>query len=302
MQSYLATWKGFSQRGLLLSPFVIPRRILQCIKLGCYWGDFHKLRETILNGYQKQLLVDNPVILYKFLGCYLATCFSTKDRLDILLNHYSYMNRFLMSEKLCAALPGKIILWHNTVENIGYSVALTVPDLTFFEGELVIEFIMDNQVLYRLSFAIVPGNLVGLSSVQTLLIGGSQGTANTAIQARQAAKANNEISPAATLIIALKALGKVMNISTITGVSSRCQCTDTININPSEHYSTYDSLWEASGGIMSGDFFTFPIKIYEKNIELVPRHHRTRTRKKRQQKQALFDNLHSNLQIIFADQ
>ncbi len=103
------------------------------------------------------------------------------------------------------------------------------------------------------------------------------------------------------LVIAIQAFAKAINIDTIAGVASARQCTECINDNPENHFSTYDSLWEASGGVSRGDFFEFPSTIVEKDILLVPRHHRARTRKKRLCKQALYDTMNNNWQQKLAE-
>jgi uncharacterized protein len=260
-----------------------------------------KLREIVMQSTQKQIFISNPIIPCKFAGSYLATSFSIRNRIDILFNHYIYMNKYLSNHKICFALCDEITIWREIKEQIEYSVVfvLTTETASFLEGELAIEFRMDNSTLFRIAFTVIPGHMVGLQTEQTIFIGGSMGALNTARQTRLAAKSNHEISPAAILILAIQALGKTFDISTITGVSSRCHCSERVNRNTAKYYSTYDLMWEANGGVQQGDFFTFSITPYTKSLELVPCHHRSRSRKKRHMKLDLYKTFCNKWQQIF---
>ena len=299
MITLFSNWPNLHKGWFLHSRRAVPRRIAQGTKLVINLYHVLRLRAIMLQGAQKQILIRNPIILYKFLGSYLATCFSTKNRLNILLNHYGYMDRYISDQNICLALCNKITLWHQIREQTEYAIVLTAPAHASFEGELVLEYRMDNLMLFRITFTIMPGYMAGLLTEQTIFIGGSQGTANTSRQTRQAAKANNEISPAAMLILAVQALGKTLNITTITGVSTKFHCSDSVNMNPEGYYSTYDLMWEANGGKQHGYFFTFSNTPYEKSLELVPGNHRSRTRKKREFKLDLYAMFYAEWQQIF---
>jgi len=154
-------------------------------------------------------------------------------------------------------------------------------------------------VIFKISFSIIPGNILGLQENHILFIGGSQGSANTSNQTRYAAKSNHEICPSAILILAIQALGRAFKTSTIVGVAAYYHCTKNFNSNFLTHYATYDLLWMANGADFNGKFYSFSSNLYEKDTDLIKRSHRSRTRRKRYYKSQIMNTMIYNISQSF---
>ena len=293
-------WARVSTYPYLVSIDAIPRRFMQCVKFIANVTRFLRLRSTILQGSQWPLLQSNPLVGYKFLGPYIGTFLSTREKYEILHNHYDFMSSRFKDHRFCIALQEKIKLWHKSTGEDEYTIFASTSDVSFLEGELTIEFRSGNLGLFRITFTIAPGSMFSLDAEQTIFIGGSQGVSNTSCQMRQAARDNDEICPAAMLVIAVQAFAKILGIGIISGIRSNSQCSVLRHSYPQSRYSTYDALWEASGGQDHGPFFSFPAVPHEKEITRVSRCHRSRARRKRSLKLELFNELCSEWESVLS--
>ncbi len=170
------------------------------------------------------------------------------------------------------------------------TVTLSLPVRTMLEGDLLLEHAIDRETLYRFSFAIVPAGILGRS--ETVVIGGSQGVHGTGLLTRAAAKANGEINPAATLMIALRALCQALGIGEIHGVRADNQ--PVVYARADHNLGAYDSLWAQHGGSAQGGFYVMDARLSDDSQSL-DSGHRSRTRRKRRLKQAILDDILTGL-------
>jgi uncharacterized protein VirK/YbjX len=276
---------------------ITTKRIVQCFKFILNIRQFITFYKTISSDHNISALMENPTFLYKFIGDYLACSFSTQERLKILQNHYEFIHEHFKSHLLFSSLKTGIIIWSKTSEHSNHSIRLTSSsNMQFEEGELLVQYHYNSQCIFSLAFTIVPGETLGLQAKHVIFIGGSQGKGKSTVQMRSAAISNNEIYPPAMLIVALQAFSKVLNISIIAGVTSKNQITNCVNSNTQRYYSTYDLLWIASGGKnVNNMFYYFSNSLHEKDINLIKRNHRLRTKQKRKYKHDIMEEIYSNL-------
>jgi uncharacterized protein len=239
-----------------------------------------------------------PVLVFKFLGQYLANSFDTAARLRIMSHHY---------RTLAARLPGlgklgfpqkEIVLWSHRVELDTFTIGLCMPDFQYMEGDLSLVFSINGGRLHRLCFTCIGGKEAGLDGGTALLVGGSQGYPGTSALIRQASKTIGEISPAAMLILALQALAKRLGADVILGVTADEQTC--LRANPEQAKSRYDSFWEISGGERQGRFYRLPRGVAWTDTSHLSNGHRARARRKRELKERILAQIRENAERLFS--
>jgi len=117
---------------------------------------------------------------------------------------------------------------------------------------------------------------------------------------RQAAKDNGEISPAAMLLLTVRALAKVLDIGQIFAVAEEDQiskgyASDKVKLD-------YHSFWRQAGGVRHGTFYKLFNESVEKPLNEIPITHRARTRRKRERKARIRETIEARLQLLFVDE
>jgi uncharacterized protein VirK/YbjX len=237
-----------------------------------------------------------PVLLFKYLGQYLANSFGTAARLRIMSHHY---------ETLAARFPGVgklgfprngMFLWSHRVELNTFSIRLCMPADSYLEGDLSVVFAINGVRLHKLSFTCIPGQEAGLGAETALLIGGSQGFPGTSDLIREASKAIGEISPAAMLVLAVQALAKRLGATAIVAVTADEQTS--LRGRPEQAKSRYDALWEMSGGERHGSFYRLPDGVLWKDTSHLSNGHRSRARRKRELKERILAQIRENAERL----
>jgi len=275
---------------LYYSSFII-RRITQGIHFLSNILAFVKFYKNINDSGSAEIIAHNQFIPYKWTSRYLALFFSTKERMIIIENHYKYINTHLTTECISLLRDG-ITLWSKVNSSDTVTIVLTVPSSEFMlEGELALVYYFNSLSLFKIHFTIVQGKMFNLHTEQVIFIGGSQGRGGASSQMRYAAKTNSEIHPPTMLVIALQSIGVALKISTIVGISSHAQVSETVHTRYQSHLSTYDNLWEANGGEWRNHFYFLSSIPHVKPITLVTRCHRSRANKKRKIKNLIMTDI-----------
>jgi len=123
---------------------------------------------------------------------------------------------------------------------------------------------------------------------QLILIGGSQGHQNNTKLIREASKLNGEISPSAALILALKAISRVLGIKTIIGIKVSHHISSAMDQNAG--YFSYDDLWIKNHGEEYSEYYA--ISTLLQNIsDPIAGTHKSRTKKKRIRKEEMTNQI-----------
>jgi len=154
--------------------------------------------------------------------------------------------------------------------------------------------------LFTLTFLFAPGDLFGCPADTVLFIGGAQGGVDCRIEMRQAAKDNGEISPAAMLLLTVRALVKVLDIGQIFAVADEDQVSK--GYHSDEVKLDYNSFWSNAGGVRHGTFYKLFNESVEKPLNEIPITHRARTRRKRERKARIRETIEARLQLLFVDE
>ncbi|MDE2388330.1 MAG: DUF535 family protein [Betaproteobacteria bacterium] len=232
----------------------------------------------------------------KFTGRYFAKFLSPREKLMIQCNHYAFLDRIISDDDFFLNIKKGITIWtqeYNTC-NDKQSIVLKTPNLSKREGEIVLEYFFNNTLLYFITFSFSPGTIFGLPNEQLIAIGGSQGRYSHSELTRNASKLNGEINPSTALILALKAISRVLGIKILLGI--KVSQHSSLNINPEIGYFSYDDLWSKNYGEEYPNYYVIPTDTLRKVSDTVEGSHKSRTRKKRIRKEDMINQIMSEFE------
>jgi hypothetical protein len=148
------------------------------------------------------------------------------------------------------------------------------------EGELSLLLKVDSQIIFNLTFTIVPGWAVGSDATEVILISRLQGERFFSHEIRLATKAMCNVRPRALLVAALQGIAVALGVEEIDAVgakeqSSYCGHSEFSFQNSYDEFFTELGLKKNSAG-----FFSTRVPIAEKPLELVDPNNRRTARKK----------------------
>ncbi|MDV6332476.1 DUF535 family protein [Asticcacaulis sp. 201] len=271
------------------------RLITLALNLPAYGRYYARLRRS---QYGQVIVRGDPFFDRKFVTPYLATFFTAAQRLTIQSHLCHLFDTAFCLKAFVPQVRNGLVLWQSGSGDTHQDITLRLPVRTMLEGDLTLDYRLGGERLYRLSFAFVPGVLLGMTDAQVAFIGGSQGVRGTAEKVRQAAQMNGEINAASLLLIALKAICQNLGISSICGVEAAAQ--PVVHAEPEAHVSVYDQLWQKNHGERRDGFYLMPAATPDDDS--VAGGHKSRTRRKRRRKQALLDDMTQTFKACVAVQ
>jgi uncharacterized protein VirK/YbjX len=156
---------------------------------------------------------------------------------------------------------------------------------SFKEGELSLYLRVDGNIVFVLSFTIVPGGVVNSQAAGILLITRLQGVKGAFSHISDATKTLHDVAPDALLFAALQGIANAFGISEIVAVSAVRQSyfsQDTAAI----FKEAYDDFFAGLGiSKNAAGFFRIPLPFQEKPLAFIKHGHKIRTREKRAFKQ-----------------
>jgi len=102
-----------------------------------------------------------PVLLFKYLGRYLAKSFGTAARLRIMSHHYRTVAVRLPDLRELGFPRSEIVLWSHRLEPDTFTIGLCLPANHYLEGDLPLVFSVNGVRLHKLSFTCIPGKEAG---------------------------------------------------------------------------------------------------------------------------------------------
>jgi uncharacterized protein VirK/YbjX len=285
-------------KGLLgpISSLIRQRKTWSPRLLGILWraatnlGTIQKVRRLLKVGPFAEVALCNPKFGLKYLTqYYLARSFDVSTRASCFLHHHKRIHAALPDQFLREILCGEVPVYQ--VSESGISFVVTIGLSGFYrlsqpidsdrEGELSIRLSVENEVVYVLSFTIVPGWVVKSPAEEVILISRIQGLPGSYLKIRLATKTFHEVAPGAMLLAVLQGLALALGVGQIAGVSARdqrCYCDEMRK----SFESAYDKFYGELGiGSNSAGFFLASIPIAEKPLSCIKRGHRLRTKEKR---------------------
>ena len=269
-------------------------RIKRIFTIMCMLPDYYKFRRRF-NGLSYSMIASesDPKVTRKFTRGYLSNCLSPRQKLSILDHHYKYSSENLSYDSFLSKLPGRVTLYEINASGASSSIDMCLPEKSVWEGDLCLEFIQRGALLYRMTFTFIPLQILGCGFGAGVFVGGSQ-SYGTAELRREASKVNNEINPATSLLVAIKAISNCLGITKIIGVKT-VRHVDLAEYGGDKGLESYDHLWIKNHGVDREGFYEIPTIVSYQSSGEVLSNHASRTRRKRRDRQALFDNIYSKI-------
>jgi uncharacterized protein VirK/YbjX len=161
------------------------------------------------------------------------------------------------------------------------------------EGELQLRFSFKTD-LCVLTFLIAPGHIFEANSANVLFIGGLQGRLASREEIREASRANDEISPATMVILAVQLLAKIMRLGSIIAIADD----EHISHSYSKNKFEYARMWREAGAVSLGRYYRLPVESPQRPLSEIPRSHRCRARRRRVAKSTIRASIEARLREI----
>ena len=209
----------------------------------------------------------------------------------MLMYHYKFLNDYLHKDCITNIFNGQIVLWEKLIGNDLFSISLCYPRYDM-EGELSLAFNANYQELFIMSFAIIPGNVMHLSDEPIIFVTEVKGTRRQFELIRYSTRVLNDITPPVILATAVQAIATTLGIKSIAGITAQEQMTAGGEQDIGRWVPTYDELWISMGGRkLNEQAFYLAATPESKPITMVKISHRCRTKRKRQFKNDIYDDV-----------
>ena len=230
----------------------------------------------------KGMVLSDPVFPFRHLSRYfLLPGLNAKVRTACLLHHY----RFFIGRMPKVHLRRVALLEHES-NGRTFSVIIGPPDANApMEGELVLQLLVDATPVYHLQFTIIPGSLVHSEQRHVILVQRLQGAKGCFEQVSTATKAFADVAPPLLLLTVLEGAAAAWGIHEMACVSAQSQASCRLSIaegSAAVFAEAYDDFFVRLGARrVCADYFSLPLPIADKPIELIGNGHKARTRRKR---------------------
>lgn len=229
----------------------------------------------------------------RYLGRYLTKSLRKPERRDILLHHYRCIANRAAPDFLQRAIANPYVLWSKKDDKGCYSMTLTLNTSGDYEGDLLLSFMNGAQPIFGIAFSIVPGSAIGSDAAELLFVGRVQGAKHRFDEIKQATKACRDVAPQHMLMIAVQSIAQALRIDTVAGVTDEDQLAD------EDFRFGYDAFWENWHGRRTAHFYEIPIPLPQTALSDIQTGHRRRTRKKREFKGKVANEIACKLGVAF---
>jgi uncharacterized protein VirK/YbjX len=235
-----------------------------------------------------EIVQKNPRFAYKYLtDDYLARGFSVSDSAACFLHHYRRLQELLPDSLLRQILQEEVTV--HAIPEGGERFALTMGLSRPFdnEGELTLRLRVDGDIVFVVSFTIVPGWVVESQAAEVFLITRLQGIKGCYRQIGDATKAMHDVAPARLLLAALQGVADAFGIGTVAAIPADRQTSYSMDCALA-FKEAYDDLFTELGLSMNtSGFFSSALPIEQKPLTSIKRGHKLRAKKKRAFKQQI---------------
>jgi uncharacterized protein VirK/YbjX len=225
---------------------------------------------------------DNPKFAFKYLTeSYLVNDLTIGDRAACFLHHYKRLYEALPDRLLRQVLHWGMDLCEFCEEEVRFTLRWGSSRPFGKEGEMSLLLLANGEILFTISFTIVPGRVVKSKHREVILISRIQGTPGwPADKMRQAQRALHKLRFGAVLLSGLEGLAAAFNIGEIVGVAATKQISYTVAYADRFKHA-YDDFFEDMGiARTDAGYFSIPLPLEEKSIEEV-KDHKARARARR---------------------
>lgn len=238
----------------------------------------------------------DPIFPFKYLTRhYLGRGLTARERAAGFIRHYQRLHDLFPELVLLQILHRDMTLLEKESDGHLLRVRMERAREEVKEGELVLALEVDGRTTFILQFTIVPGWVVQSEAPDVFLVSRLQGMKGCYNEVRLASKAFSEVAPPALLLAVLHGFAQVLSIDEMAGISAenqRCYLKGDAHL----FQAAYDDYWTELGARkISARFFSGPIPPPEKSLDGIKNGHKSRTRKKREFKRKLAEEVFHRL-------
>ena len=237
----------------------------------------------------------NPRFPLKYLGLdYLVCGLTVAQQAECFIHHYRRLPDALPDNLLIRVLLEDILLVEIREGNDCFTVRMGLSRPWDDEGELSLNFAVNGEVVFVLSFTIIPGWVVRSEFQEVVLVSRLQGVRGSFDEIQRATKTMYDVAPPALLLAALCGVAEAFGIKAMAGITAVMKPEFHFYEGEAEHIQqAYDGFFTELGATKGpADFYLAPMPPQEKPMTSIKRGHKTRTKKKRAFKQDIAKRIH----------
>jgi uncharacterized protein VirK/YbjX len=249
---------------------------------------YREVRQLLKLPPYAEAVQNNPKFAVFYLTeLYLVRGFAVPVRAACFIHHYRRLHVVFPERILRQVLHWDLTLHEFSDDADRFEIAVGLSRPCDKEGELSLNLKVNGEIVFILSFTIVPGWVVKSDAAETILITRLQGMQGCYAQIRLATKAMRDVAPDALLLAALQGMASALGIPEIAGICGKDQISYCKEFAPF-FKDAYDDFFSELGIARNvAGFFLTPAPVTEKPLGLVKRGHKLRTREKRFFKQQI---------------
>ena len=235
-----------------------------------------------------ELVFSDQIFASKYLTQnYLVRGFSVDKRAACFLHHYHRLHTALPDSLLRRTLQEDVTIYEIPEDAKRFILTMGKSRPSYKEGELSLHLRVDGNIVFVLSFTIVPGWVANSQAAEILLITRLQGVKGAFFHISDATKTLHDVAPDALLFAALQGVANAFGIGEIVAVSGTRQSYFSQDA-AAVFKEAYDDFFAGLGIPKDkAGFFRIPLPFQEKPLSLIKHGHKIRTREKRAFKQKI---------------
>jgi len=205
-----------------------------------------------------------------------------RHRGESFVHHFQFLEGHLPASVLDQPHPLEMTVFERREGDHDYTVRLDcAPQISRFEGELRLALLVNGVPIYCLQFSIVPGWVVQSQERDAIFVLRVQGLKGQYELVRRATKELEEVAPPALLMAALQGLASAWDIRSMAMVCAKRQYCY-VESADGLFTQTYDDFFAALGATRTtDDFYSSPLPLPSKPLDLIRNGHKSRTVRKR---------------------
>ncbi len=235
-----------------------------------------RLMRVLNHPQSARITVSHPKLAFKYLDDYVSLNLSTKNRLSLLVAHYSFLQNKFKNDFLDIMENRSIQLWIDHINGATFTLKMNFPKKLHSEGDICLTLIKDDKFVYRLIFVVADGRSFDVADENVILISSIQGVYGID-SVKATTKACHDIHPTHMLMAAVSGIGMTMGIGTILGIKTKHQIANNGNF-----YFSYDMFFEQYGEMIEAhSLYRIQLPYAEVPISSIKSNHKKRTMEKR---------------------
>ena len=240
------------------------------------------------------LVADHPRMIYKVFRPYFSNTMGYKARLNLLGEHYRFILRQGLGPLTALASKDQVVLARVAGKNgLPYHVQLAAVEPMEREGELVLQLVHGNEVIYNCAFSFHHGErgmVLGVGCMQ-----GPRGDHGLQV-IKDATRELHGLRPKNMMIKLLGQIGVVLGCVELrlVGNANRTVCR---SLRQGKVHADYDALWQELDATprADGDYRLPCLPLAELDLAAIPSRKRSEARKRHETLTALADDITASL-------